>query len=119
MSWTLTTSGSAILSAGGNANSTITASGSALQAWSDEAEGYICAHTRRDWLTNYASLGQPIKQALAAATNCYMGNKIINYDMSGFTSRLEAENMLDINFDILQSMITILKDFKSNTLLVP
>lgn len=118
MSWTFTTSGSAILSGGQYANATIIISGSALASWSDEAEGYIAAHTRRDWKTNYASLDADIKLALTCAANAYIGNKIINYDMSGFTSRLEAENMLDVNFDVLTSQVQILSDFKSGKLLV-
>jgi hypothetical protein len=117
MSWTFTTSGSAILSAGANANSTAIVSGSLLQSFSDDAEGYICAQTHKDWITNFASLDVGIKQALASAANCYIGNKLINYDMGGFTSRLEAENMLDVNFDLLQSLIGVLKDMKTNKLL--
>ena len=119
MSWVFTTSGSVILAGGANANATIVASGSALATWSDEAEGKICAETRRDWITSYGTLSAPIQKALACAENAYVGNRIINYDMSGYTSRLEAENMLDVNFDVYQSMIGILKDFKSNTLQTP
>ena len=64
MSWTLTTSGAAILKAGLNANSTITASGAALAKWCDEAEGLICAKTRIDWVANYSSIGANFKPIL-------------------------------------------------------
>lgn len=118
MSWTFTTSGSAIIYAGANYN-TAQLSGSVLQGISDDAEGFICVETRFDFLTNYASLNAAVKQALAAAANSYIGLVMVNYDMSGYTSRLEAENMLDVNFDRLTSMINVLKDFKTTTLRTP
>ena len=119
MSWTFTTSGSAIIYAGANVNSTIATSGSALLSFSNDAEGYICGVTRRDWLTYYAQLKAPIQQLLTAAANEYIALQMIAYDMSGYTSRLEAENMLDMHFDKLQSMITSLQDIKTGTLLPP
>jgi len=114
MSWTLTTSGAAIVKAGANKSGVITLSGAELAKWSDNAEGYIVATTRRDWVTDYASLSTEIKNILDDIASSHIAKQIISYDMSGYTSRFEATTMLDVQDDIIQRGINILKDFKSN-----
>jgi len=110
MSWTLCTSGQAVLKAGANANSTIKVSGTALALWSDESEGRICAETHTDFITGYASAETPIKQALQDVCSSLIAMKIINYDMGGYTSRQEATTMLDVNDDIAATGLKILSD---------
>jgi hypothetical protein len=39
--------------------------------------------------------------------------------MSGYTSRAEAQTMLNVQDDLIQRGIEILKDFKSNDLKTP
>jgi hypothetical protein len=114
MSFTLFTSGSCVRKAGLNANSTIVVSGSAIQDWSDQAEGYIVAVTRRDWVDSYTSVDTHIKEILRQVGSAIVSKEIISYDMSGFTSRAEAQTMLDVQDDTVQRGIAILKDFKSN-----
>lgn len=118
-SWTLTTSGAAISKAGANANSTIIASGSTLSKWSDDCEGYICSITRRNWVTSYTSVDGGVKSILSDITSSLVAKQIISYDMSGYTSRAEAQTMLNVQDDIIQRGIEILKDFKSNDLRTP
>lgn len=119
MSWTLCTSGAAIRKAGANANSTIVASGSAIQDWTDQAEGYIISFTRRDWVDSYSSVDAGVKHALADCCSDLVAKKIINYDMSGYTSRLEAQTMLDVLDDNANRILKELKDFKSNKIVAP
>ncbi len=107
MSWGLCISGQAIRKAGLNANSAITLSGAAMDKWSDESEGFINSETRRDWITNPASAN--FSGALADIASSHIANKIINYDMSGYTSRIEAQTMLDVNADIVRKGIAFLK----------
>ena len=118
MSWTLTTSGSAISKAGTHASTTIIASGSTLQRWSDEVEGRITAETRRNWVTNYSSLSTEIKSALSDAASSEIAKRIIMFDVSGYIGS-EAQLMLNINDDIFQREINVLKDFKSNEIKTP
>jgi hypothetical protein len=119
MSWTLCTSGSAIRKAGVNANSAIISSGSALADWSDQAEGRIESECRRSWVANYSGLPASVKNALADTASSDIAKKIINYDMSGFTSRTEAQTMLNVLDDIFRQNIQVLKDFKSNEIKEP
>ena len=108
MSWSMCSSGAAIAKAGANANSTIVNDITTMENWSDETEGYINAETRRDWITNPAS--GSTSGALIDVASSHIGNKIINYDMSGYSTRLEASIMLDVNADIIRKGITFLKD---------
>jgi len=80
MSWTLHTSGSAIATAGANVNSTITASGSTLALWSDEAESFVSNAARYDVVTNYNSLTSEGKEILRSICDAYVAQKIINYE---------------------------------------
>lgn len=110
MSWTFTTSGAAVAKAGVNANSTITTSGAILDEWSDQAEAVINAETRKDWTTNYASLSDNFKKTLAHAATALIAMNIISYDMSNYTSRLEAQTMLDVLRDQYRGAIDFLKN---------
>ncbi len=107
MSWDLCTSGSAVAKAGLNANSDIITSGSILAKWSDEAEGTVCMKTRRDWVATAG--GTQVMKAVGGAVSGLIAMKIVSYDMSGYTSRIEAQTVLDVlkdNFD------TTIKDLR-------
>lgn len=106
MSFTLCTSGAAAAKAGVNVNSDVLGDSTILATWSDETEGYINAETRRDWITeapNSATSG-----ALADVASSHIANKMVNYDMNGYTSREEAQTILDVNADIARRGISFL-----------
>ena len=112
MSFTLCSSFAIIRKAGLNANSTIVASGSILSDFCDEAEATINAITRQDWVADYGSVGTNYKAILADTTSSMAAMKIIPYDMSGFTSRYEAQTMLDVLKDNIDRNLAVLKDQK-------
>lgn len=116
MAFTLTTSGAATIKAGANVSGTLLANSTALDKFSDDAEGRIVAETRRDWVDSYANVDSGVKGLLSDACSSLIAIKMINYDMSGYISRAEAQTMLDVNDDTAQRGINILKDFKSNTI---
>jgi len=110
MSWTLCTSGAAVAKAGANANATIVLSGATLAKWSDEAEGALCMRTRKDWVTAYGTVHTTFLGTLSDCCSDLIAMKIINYDMSGFTSRLEAQTMLDVLRDNLIKNLDVLRE---------
>ncbi len=112
MAWTLCSSGAAKAKAGANANSTITANGSILSNWSDEAEGIINAESRYDWTSNYGDVNSGYQAALNHACAALIAMNIINYDMSGYSNLLEATTMLDVLFDQYNRSMRILSDEK-------
>ena len=119
MSWTLTTSGAALAKAGlNNAMFGNAGSASLMSKWSDDAEGYINLASRYDWVTNYSSVGTNFKPALSDCTAAHIAMNIINYDMSGYTSRTEAQTMLDVLNDQLVKTIALLKDEEYREVLV-
>ena len=81
--------------AGANANATSVAE-AYTNIYIKLAEGKICLDTRYDWVTNYASVSTIGKEILREACSCYAAIAVINYDMSGFSSRQEALIMINI-----------------------
>jgi hypothetical protein len=81
--------------AGANCSS-VSVSEAYTNVYIKEAEGKICLDTRYDWVTNYASVSTIGKEILRQATACPAAIDVIEYDMSGFTSRQEALIMVNI-----------------------
>lgn len=105
---TLATNTNVTYEAGANANAV-----SITEAYTNvyilKAEGKICLDTRYDWVTNYGSVSDIGKEILREAVSCYAAIAVINYDMSGFTSRHEAMGMVNILWtryiDIVKRMV--------------
>lgn len=73
------------------------------------AEGALSASARYDWVTNYASISTIGKEILKEAAASYAAAKVINYDMSDFTSRQEALIMINILWACYQKTISLLE----------
>ena len=112
MTWVLCTSGAATAKAGANAN----ISGALIAEWSNEVEGTINTLTRRDWITNPPTA--KFSGALADLASDMIAMKIINFDMGGFTSRLEASTMLDVLRDNSSRILDALKEDKIKEIIV-
>lgn len=97
--------------AGLNANATTIAEAS-TNVLIKEAEGFICASARYDFVTYYTSVSTIGKEFLRDVASSLAATKAINYDMSGFTSRTEAQTMLDINYAVVVEGINLLRDDK-------
>jgi len=110
MSFTLCTSGAAIAKAGASASATAIASAALLTEWSDEAEGWVCMKTRKDWVTDYPT--GVLTGVLADLTSDLIAMKIINYDMSGYTQLSEAQTMLNVLKD---NSDTLIKDLREDS----
>lgn len=117
-------SGTAILKAGAGMNSSIsgaslTVSGAGTQVaidnWIDQAESTINTVTRFNWTDKYDTLDDDVKFILEEAVSNLAAIYAIQFDMSGYTSRTEAETMMDVLRDAALRAISILKDIKSQT----
>ena len=113
MVWTLCTSGQAVNKAGLNANSAIIINGQALASWSDEAEAEVSSIARSDVVTNFGSLTANGKQILKQFVTSHIAESIINYDMSGFTSRQEALTMLNVQENNKDSAASLIREDKN------
>lgn len=106
---TLCTSGAVKLKAGANA---ATLTEAQYDIFIEQAEGFICSSARYDFVNNYSSISNIGKKFLEDAASSHAAISVINYDMSGFTSRMEAQTMLDVNYAKLVDCVNLLRDEK-------
>ena len=67
--------------------------------WVNEAANYINTISRRVWAVDaaaFAALSTDVRFLLTGYCSCIAALYGIAYDMSGYTSRIEAENMIKI-----------------------
>lgn len=112
MSFALCTSGAIVIKAGSNVNSAAAASSALLQQYSNEAEAFICTATKYDWVANIAGVPANFKPVLADAAASIAAQSLIAYNMSGYSGRAEAEDMVNILYDRGNKIIEYLKLIK-------
>lgn len=111
----LTQSGAVLTKAGAGANTTLTGDSDVTNSLIAQAEGYINAMTRYNWNDNYAALNTDVKSVLEEAASNLAAVYLINYDTSGYTSRGEAELMINVLLFRANQNIEVLKDKKGET----
>jgi len=105
-----------LLRVGTNASATVKAAG-----WFDtiilDVEAVINCATRYDWSTADAAttLNTTVRGILIDTGACLAAIEGISWDMSGFTTRIEAEDMINVLRDIALRNISILRDEKTRT----
>src|SRR3990167_7643895 len=111
MALTLTTSAEIIRRAGEGAPTDITGSGALVTSICEDAEGEFIADTRRDWITDYASVNTYIKKKIASAVSSKAAFNIVQNDRSGYFSKSEQETILDVldnNYNSAVKLLTAL-----------
>jgi len=100
-----------LLRVGTSASATVKAAG-----WFDtiilDVEAIINCVTRYDWssLDSTATMHASVRGILVDTGACLAAIEGISWDMSGFTSRIEAEDMINILRDRALFNISILRD---------
>lgn len=106
------TTAEVVRKAGANANSA-----GVVEAFTNDfvtqAESTINAATRFNWSDVYTTLDVDVQGILKEAASNLAAIYCINYDMSGYTSRTEAELMIAVLRDGALRAISILKDIKA------
>ena len=103
--------------AGANASATSKAE-AYVNDFMTQAESEINTVTRYNWSDAYSTLDVDTKGILKQAASNLAAIYIIQYDMSGFTSRTEAEDMINILRDGYLRCISILRDKKAQDFVV-
>ena len=111
-------SGACLLKAGANVSGIFTdATGafglSSHLLWEElihQAESFLNTQTRINYTDTYAALSDDVKKILEDAASAHAAMAAINYDMSGYTSRTEAQTMLNLNYTRLMDAIKLLKE---------
>jgi len=78
-----------------------------------QAESLINVTCRYNFSDNYATLNADVKYLLTEVSSNLVAIYGITYDMSGFTSRIEAEDMINILRDGALRGLSILRDKKA------
>ena len=106
-----------LLRVGTGASATVKAAG-----WFDtiilDVEAVINCATRYNWSDAFGSLSGDVSGILTDTAACLAAIEGIAWDMSGFTSRIEAEDMINVLRDIALRNISILRDKKVQTFMI-
>jgi len=98
-----------IAKAGAGANTT-SASVQYISNYVQSAQSVLNARTKKNWTDAYAALNEDVKYIVDEIISDLAAIKVINYDMSGYTSRLEAEGMKLTLMNEAEKYIAELKD---------
>jgi hypothetical protein len=115
MTATLTTSGAVLFKAGTNVNTTLSISGAWIETYINQAESFINCITRYNWTDKYSALNADVKLILDEAVSDLAAIYAIEYDMTAYNSRAEAELMMTVLYQRAIDCIEILKDQKTQT----
>ena len=77
-----------------------------------QAESMINSTIKYNFSDNYATLNVDTKEILKQVASDLAAIYVIQYDMSGFTSRIEAEDMINVLRDSAMRGMSILRDKK-------
>jgi hypothetical protein len=78
--------------------------------WIAQAESFINITARNNFSDDYATLNVDVKRVLSEAASNLVAIYGIQFNMAGFSTRIEAENMINILWAKLQQNIEIMKD---------
>ena len=78
-----------------------------------QVESEINSMCRYNFSDNYGTLNADTKQILKACASNLAAIYVITYDMSGYTSRIEAESMINVLRDAALRQLSILRDKKT------
>ena len=80
-----------------------------------QAESKINVDTTKNWSDAYSGLNADVKGILKLAASNLAAMYVIQYDMSGFSSRAEAQTMLDVLWNGYVTAIRILNEKNKQT----
>ncbi len=75
-----------------------------------DAQAFLSALSRYDWVTNFAELDANTKRILSEYVCRAMALAGIAYEMAGFNSRIEAEDMINVHLYRMRIIEKLLVD---------
>lgn len=80
-----------------------------------QAESYLCNLVHYNWVDNYSGLNADVKAMLTEYCARYCAVALISYNMAGYTSRVEAEDMINVHAWRMNAIEKMLTNPKTNT----
>lgn len=115
MAWTGTFCTEAEIQAKEGANVSASVTEAMHNNWIAEIQSYVNTLCRYNFTDEYSSLNADVQGILNMIASCYCAIQGISYDMSGYTSRIEAENMINILMYQMNRALDLIKDQKAVT----
>ena len=110
MAGTLALSAGVIIKCGANVSASISNGTVDVNPFIEQAEGYLCAIAKHDLVTNWSTIsGGSVGPMLTEYCERSGAVEGISYDMSGYSSRIEAEDMINIHLFEMGKIIEVLK----------
>ena len=100
--------------AGSGASATATAE-AYTNDYVTQVESFINTATRKNWSDTYTGLNADVKGVLKECASNLAAVYCVTYDMTGYTSRTEAEILINTLISRANDCITVLKDKKTET----
>ena len=119
MTSTFCTSNAVIIKAGKNVSldfttgttpTTFATKAAAIDQFINQAESTINAETRINYTDTYSTLNDDVKKILEDAASSKAAMNLINYDMTNYSSIAEAQTILDVNNNIFERALRLLKE---------
>ncbi len=118
MAGTFCTSGQALIKAGKNVSVDFTTTkANDVDVYIEQAESEINVLCRYNWTDVFATRDNDVKKILEKVAASLAAIELINYDLSGYTSRVEAEDMINILRDQALRGLGIIRDKKNQKFL--
>ncbi|MCK9371340.1 hypothetical protein M0R04_15610 [Candidatus Dojkabacteria bacterium] len=73
-----------------------------------QAEAYINVACRYNFSDNYATLNADVKGILSEMEACWVAVDFISYNMFGYSSRIEAEDMINLQWAKFKRLLEVL-----------
>ena len=80
-----------------------------------QAESYLCNLMRYNVVDNYGTLNEDVKRMLSEYAARYAAVSLILYNMSGYTTRIEAEDIINYHVYRMERIEGLLKEQKTST----
>ena len=81
------------------------------------AEGYLSALINDDVAANFSGYNSETKQMISEWAARMAGNALIKFNMAGYTDRVEAENMVNMNLFRMAQIEKLLEKGRTKTTL--
>lgn len=75
-----------------------------------QSESFINSVCRYNFSDDFASLNADVKYLLSEASACWVAIDFIAYNMAGYTTRMEAEGLININWAKFWKCVELLKN---------
>ena len=78
-----------------------------------QVESFINCVTRKNWTDAYSGLNADVRGILSEVASNLVAIYIIQFNMAGYTSRVEAEDMINVLRDAALRGLALLRDMKT------